>query len=488
MVAAAAYSVFQPADYHATSLVLLPSGTSVSSTGNSSTAGRNSVTTDGRIAVSAAVLEPAGREVDPSLPLSALESRVQTNAAAGVLAITASGPTAQEAERLANAVADHLVAFVTTSGSAASSDALTGLQAQASQINDQIADVQQEVTAASQQIAADGPTTPAGQQDADLVGKLTAEQANLALQLNTVKSEISQIKLGQISANQGTEVIQQASSAKGYSLTSFLLLLVLGAVGGVVVGSVMVLALHRRDPRLWTRDQLAEALGSPVVLSLDAEQVRSTNDWLALLENYQPSSAEQWNVRKALRELGVGDGGMPQLAVLAFAGDAVSVALAAQVAVAVAGSGLDTAFAVEGNDAAVVGLQAACTRFGPDDGPRPNLRVHCGAQSQWDGTPDLTLTAVVLDGDRPTLKKSRRPGTLTVLAVSAGFASAEQLARVAITAADGGEPVRGIMVANPASEDLTVGRFPASSARTSLVLHRRALGGVQPGAVTERAR
>ena len=82
-------------------------------------------------------------------------------------------------------------------------------------------------------------------------------------------------------------------------------------------------------------------------------------------------------------------------------------------------------------------------------GPRQRLELKIGTPPQRDVMPDLTVTAAVLDGHRPTLPDFLRPGGTTVISVSAGYASAEQLARLAILAADGGQPVHGIFVANP---------------------------------------
>lgn len=486
--AGAGYEVLFPAGYQATSLVLLPLGNSASATSGSSASNVNNVATDGRIATSAAVLIPAGHQADPSLSLSTLERRVKTFAsAAGVLGITATGPTARQAMNLANAVAQQLITFVSSNGLAANSDALTALQAQEDQINQQITDAQKELSTVNQELVADGPTSPAGQQDSDLVGKLTAEESNLGLELDTVESQISQTKLGPISANEGTEVIQKAIDASGLSTSSLVLLLAIFAVGGLLVGSTVVLVRHRRDPRLWTRDELADALGSPVVLSLDAPNRRSTNDWVTLFDTYEPSASEQWNIRRALGELGVGDGGVSNLVVVAFGGDTASVALTAQVAMVAAASGLEIGFVVVAEDDLMAGLKAACARLSAGGGPRPRLEVRSGPPSQWSMALDLTLSVVVLDRDHPALTVTRRSGTSTVLSVSAGFASAEQLAQVAIAAADAGESLRGIWVSNPASEDHTVGRFPDANSHAAPVLHRRTLGGVKPGVGAGRA-
>jgi len=488
VVLAGGYRVLRPPQYHATSLVLLPTSSSGTTAGSAAT--KNGITTDARIATSAAVLGPAGREVGSSLSVSALEQRVQTSAdATGVLGITATAPTARQADLLANAVAGHLVDFVTTNASTAGSDALTGLQAEASQLDRQLADVQKELTAANQRLAADGITSSAGQQDSDLVGKLTSAESSLNLQLDTVKSQIAQTKLGQISANQGTEVIQRATNATNSSLTSLVMLLSLGALGGLLVGSLLVLVLRRRDPRLWSRDDLAGALGLPVMLSLSAAGKRTTEEWATFLKRYQPSSMEQWSVRRALRELGVGQRAGSILVMIALDGDLASVAQAVKVAIAAADSGLSTLLTVTGDENSVASLEAVCMRFGTDGhSPRPGLRVESGSISQGAEIPDLRVIVLVINREKPILPELQLFGASAVLSVSAGYASGDELARVAVMAADHGAPLKGVLVANPSSRDQTVGQFPAVKERGPRVLQQATIRGSDPRVAAEWSR
>ena len=260
----------------------------------------NDITTDGRIATSSAVLLPAGQSVNRSLSLEALQKQVTTfDAATGVLGITATSPTADDAVALADAVANRLVAFVTTNGLTESSSELTSLQGQSNQLNRQISDVQAELGAAKQRLTADASTPQTASQLA-LVGTLTTELSTLTLRLDSVKSQISQVKVRQISANEGTEVIQHAVSASSHWLRSSLIKVGAGALAGLLVGSVVILVWYRRDPRPTTRDELAEALGSPVLLSLAVSARRSTKDWMAFLQRYQVGAAEQWSVRRTL--------------------------------------------------------------------------------------------------------------------------------------------------------------------------------------------
>jgi hypothetical protein len=63
-----------------------------------------------------------------------------------------------------------------------------------------------------------------------------------------------------------------------------------------------------------------------------------------------------------------------------------------------------------------------------------------------------------------------------VLAVTSGAASAEQLARVAVSVTADGRDIAGILVADPDSSDRTTGRLPQLAElprRKSSALHRQ---------------
>ena len=74
---------------------------------------------------------------------------------------------------------------------------------------------------------------------------------------------------------------------------------------------------------------------------------------------------------------------------------------------------------------------------------------------------DATLTVVVcvVDGGSPRIPDIMRT-TATVLGVSSGVATAEQLARVAVNADADGREITGILVADPELTDHTTGRIP----------------------------
>lgn len=454
----AAYEVQRPPTYHASALVLLSS--TATSSGGRTAATAQGPTTEVAIALSADVLVPAGKSVDPALSLRTLQRRVTADRIApNVLQISATSTSASQSEALANAVASRMVRFVTTAGASASSSAVAGLAAEATSLTAQAANVKAELATVQQRIASEGASSPSGRQDEHLAGQLATEESALALQISSVKAQIVQAQLAPVSAAQGTRVIQRATVATPPSVTSLVLLGLLGALGGFLVGSLFVLVRNRKDPRLRTRDALAEALGAPVVLALDVRPCRTSREWTEFFERHQPSASDQWAVRKALRELGADDMTGP-LEVMSFAGDLPALTLAAKVCLASAASGYTTTFSIVGNEPDGAPLRVLCTRFAEEGRlPRHGLRLVDGSEAQTGRGAELAVSSVLLDRDQPDgAARDRREGAITVLSVSAGFASADQLARTAIVCADGGGLIRGIFLANPAPDDQTVGR------------------------------
>jgi hypothetical protein len=71
----------------------------------------------------------------------------------------------------------------------------------------------------------------------------------------------------------------------------------------------------------------------------------------------------------------------------------------------------------------------------------------------------LTVVVAVVDGKAPRVADTMRT-TATMLGVSASTVTAEQLARVAVSAAVDGREIAGILVADPDPADRTTGRVP----------------------------
>ena len=267
-------------------------------------------------------------------------------------------------------------------------------------------------------------------------------------------------------------VLQPATSATGTSQQRrFIVNGGIGAVVGLLIGAIIVLAIGRKDRRLQGRDEIAGSIGIPVLTSISVSHPDSAADWARLLEDYEPGPVDAWRLRKALSQLGLTgpsranlavDGGA-SLAVLSLASDPKALALGPQMAVYAASLGIPTALVVGPQEdvSATAMLRAACAAPVKPAGRSGNLRVMVSDQPGAGGLAGARLTVVVavVDGQAPRVGDTIR-ARMTALGVSAGTVTAEQLARVAASAAAAGRDIVGVFVADPDPDDHTTGRVP----------------------------
>lgn len=270
-------------------------------------------------------------------------------------------------------------------------------------------------------------------------------------------------------------ILQLALNATGpTTLNRFLTKGVLGALIGFVIGAIGVLATRRRDRRLQERDEIADAIGIPVLTSIRASYPSDAPGWRKLFADYQPGVVDAWRLRKTLRQLwpiGIdrGDlkaGGGSSLAVLSMSSDPKALGLGPQLAVFAASLGIPTTLVVgpQQDTNATAMLHTACaTPLEPSERSR-YLRVTVSDHHNVDRLTSVGLTVIVgvVDCQAPRVADTMRAAA-TVLAVSAGTVTAEQLARVATNAATDGRDIAGTLVANPDPADHTTGRVPELS-------------------------
>ena len=275
-------------------------------------------------------------------------------------------------------------------------------------------------------------------------------------------------------------VLEAANSASEPSLFSRLpIIAILGALLGALVGAIAVLAFNRRDRRLRKRDEIADSIGVPVLASIRVAHPSGAAGWTKLLADYEPGAVDAWRLRKALQFLGLADvnpnGSQPggsSLEVISFGFDSGALALGPQLAVFAASRGIPTALVVgpQQDVKTAATLRAACA--GPPASSRPSSQLQVIVRDHDSGTrpPDAALTVLVavVDGQNPQVADTTRT-TATVLGVSAGAVTAEQVARAAASAAAAGRDITGILVADPDPDDHTTGRLP----QLSRPAHRR---------------
>jgi hypothetical protein len=249
----------------------------------------------------------------------------------------------------------------------------------------------------------------------------------------------------------------------------------IGLVPGLLIGIIIALAIGRGDRRLRERDQIADSIGIPVLASVSAEHPRDAAGWARLLDRYEPGLVDAWHLRKALFRLGLvgmnpassagtmgsADGGPASLAVLSLSSDRRALALGPQLAAFAASMGIPTALVVgpQQNENVTATLHAACAAAPPLRSGNLLAAVTDHESIGMLTEVALTVTVGVVDAENPRVADTVRAAT-TVLGVSAGAATAEQLARVATSAAVNDRDIAGILVADPDPADQTTGRLP----------------------------
>jgi hypothetical protein len=368
-----------------------------------------------------------------------------------VLQIAVQASTLGKAERLANAVATNYVAYM--AGTANSSEQLlTQLQDQAAQLTNQVLAEQKQIDAAQARLAVEPPTSPAGERDTNLFNTLRTEQEQLSVELENVNTQIVNAEVTTAQATSATRVLERAEPVP-HSDDRIPVVVMLGALAGLVAGCVAAVALAGSDRRLRSRDAIAAAIGLSVISSMWAKRCKKVNDWRRLLEHSRtPSPVEVWNARRALYRLieAAGDAVVVDVRLLAFSGDDAATAAAAKIAGSAAALGMSSRLEI-GSHPGLAGPR----------GREPGTAVVDLKADSATSTELAGLAAnVVLDAiDAANPQVGRSFGT-TLLVVSSGFATSADLARAALAASDAGSPITGVVVANPDPDDNSTGLLP----------------------------
>jgi capsular polysaccharide biosynthesis protein len=285
--------------------------------------------------------------------------------------------------------------------------------------------------------------------------------------------------------------LEKATGAAGTApLEQLIVDALLGAIAGALVGAVIALAVGRHDRRLRERDEIADSIGVSVLASFPVVHPHDPAGWIKLLEDYRPGPQHALQLRKALHYLGMAainttngdEGGRSSVTILSLVSDPRAVALGPQLAAFAASQGLPTLLVIgPQQDLNVTAtLRTACAAPPASPNWPSQLRVAVS-----DGPVDLPLDAAltvvvsVVDGRAPQMPDTMHT-TATLLGVSSAVATAEQLARVAVSADADGREITGILVADPEPTDHTTGRVP----QLSRPAHRR-LPTRQKGVTTE---
>jgi capsular polysaccharide biosynthesis protein len=327
------------------------------------------------------------------------------------------------------------------------------------------------VTQLRKQIKVTNPTSNLVQVSAE--GTTAAQAENIA---NAVAdSYASYVSSTGSPARVQARVLEQATPATGTPLAMRLLVAGgLGALVGAVVGALIAVAMSGRERRLRQRDDIADAIGVPVLASVPVGHPSDPAGWTRLLEGYEPQAVHAWSLRKAMQRLGLTDvkgGSSTSVTVVSLSSDPGALAIGPQLAAFASSLGIPTMLVVghQQNANATATLSTVCSAT-PTLARRSGLRLAAGDDAKPDlNHATLVVIVAVVDGVAPEVSETTR-GATTVLAVSAGAVTADQLARVAVSAADDRRDIAGIIVADPDPADRTTGRLPQPTRPTG---HRR---------------
>ncbi|MBO0820984.1 MAG: hypothetical protein J2P26_09065 [Nocardiopsaceae bacterium] len=344
-------------------------------------------------------------------------------------------------------------------------------------------DLSEPVTRFSRQVSASSPADNIITISATATSAREAERIATAVANSFVSiAGSSESPLGKVAAR----VLQPAATATGPSPVLHRLMYgLIGLVIGAIAGFVLALIRGRGDRRLRQRDDIADALGVPVLASVPASRPSGAAEWARLLGGYQPGAVHAWRLRKTLQHLS-GTGAAPggygvpgwrgvpggrdrsSVAVVSLSGDPAALALGPQLAVFAASLGIPATLVIgpQQDPNATAALRTACAdwaraeRASAEWGERwSGLRVAVADHGYVDPGDGLTIVVSVVDGAAPRVDATMAAAA-TVLGVSAGAATADQLARVGMSAAQCGRDIAGILVANPDPLDHSTGRVP----------------------------
>ena len=475
--------VLSPPMYASSSLVLLP----IKAADPDQMA--ELVKTEIRIAMSDSVLAPAAESLRPRMSVEALARQVEVTAVTPlVLEIRGRDEQPARAEDISRAVADSEVGYAARSSSSLSNARRALLTAREKELTAALAQVAEQIRATTVRLRDEGPQSPQGKADATALARLTAEQGRLTLQRDEVQDDIG----GVVQSSDGASVIQEPSPAERAGLvTRYLGAMVTGVLLAVLVLAGVITVLTRRDPRLYFRDDIADAVGIPVIASVRTRMTRSVADWISLLRDYSPRTVDAWAWRRALQQLvlvetpsqaakrrGRGKMDHPRsIVVITMSADPRGLTTGPQLAAYAASAGVRTRLVVLQRHETARTLWAAFAGLEQGQAVRPGL---CVDTPHDDGPQaDLTVALAVLDRDEPKLLEVPA-GSVVVLALSAGSATAEQLARLAVAVDEAGERMHGVIVADPDSLDRTTGRLLQHDRVQQLPLPKRLTGAPTP--------
>ncbi len=271
------------------------------------------------------------------------------------------------------------------------------------------------------------------------------------------------------------QLLEPATTAVGLRSVEVLVIdALIGAISGTVIGAIIALAISRGDRRLRERDEIAKSIGVPVLASFPVAHPSDAAGWTRLLETYKPDAKHALQLRTVLHHLGTArvsaangyQRESSSVTILSLSSDSGALALGPQLAAFAASQGIPTVLVIgpQQDPDTTATLRTACAASRSVSSKWPAQLQVTVSDDHIDQLPDASFAVVVTVVDS---RSPRMPDTTqapaTLLGVSVGAATAEQLARAVVSADAHGHDISGILVADPEPADHTTGRIPQLS-------------------------
>ena len=420
------------------------------------------MSTERHIATGGEVLDRAGKMLRPPVGPEALRRRVSALALNDdILEIRGAAATPGVAARLADAVASEYIAFSAGAAAEQVDTTVRLLQDQAAELDERVRRFDAEIADNVARLAGLDQRSPEALRQQAIVDSLRLSQSDAARQLARLETRIADARLDADLNRRGVRVLEPARPPDRPSKPRPVWNVGVSGLFGLMAGAIVALALEHRSRQVRSRDDAAEAVRAPVLASLAVPRHAGPKEYGHLLKAWAPDPVESLSLRQACTGLGIVGDEWTNLAVVAVAGDHGGLFLGVELAVFSAATGRPTAVIVASEDETASVLRAACSGANGEQGARKNLWVYDSRDDIDEEHLDqahLTVHLVVAGDGRLVLPAWNRP-TVTALAVSSGFATAEALASVAVGCLDSGCPIAGVLLANPDPTDKTTGRF-----------------------------
>jgi capsular polysaccharide biosynthesis protein len=448
LLAAFAYSALSPRRVVAHSLVLLPPAPA-----NGSTTPTRDIGTETRIATSSPVLEKAIKATGSSMSVDDLRQRASASEVTeSLLDVQVADTSSSRAITLANAVARGYVAYSKQLAAQSADTQVQALKTRASNLAVQLKALDAQVAEQTAKVSALPPGTPAANLEGAKLKVLTDQQSSTTLDLRDVNGAIDSTSGDAAGQTNGLGILEPATGAEGPSLFAIALPFLLAALVAFAAGCAAALWRDRRDDRARRRQDIAAAIGAPVLASLQARR-GSESDSSAVAKRNSSHNDEQ-TLRHLERRLTNSEDARTGFVVVSLTGDDAAAQIVRQLSDAAAQSGLETALFVPPSRQPLDGLHGP-----PTDVPgtaRDNPTIHELQRPLDDAAPnaDLAIVLVVTDGSK--LELPRWSASMpAVMSVSAGFARRDELATVSAMMRAASRPFAGVIVTNPDPRDGT---------------------------------